>query len=106
MHQSNYQLKLGVDLENEESRRKIITQMSQLRKNPAWKIVCKHLDALIDGLKSDIFQTGMNEVKYSEKDLMILHHNFIKMFLVIPETFIEALTANEEGALIEDNDPY
>lgn len=91
-------------IETEEQRRKVLTQLQQLRKSAGWKYVVAHLSTLKAQMESDIFKVGGNELKYSDKDLYILGRENIDELIRFPDAFADFLASVKADP--EELDPY
>lgn len=99
------EIPMTIDIQSEESRKKILTQLSQLRSHAGWKLLTHDIETLIKQTESDIFTLGSNKVEFSGKDLMIIMRNFMQQVLDRPDQIRMALVGSEESES-EDYDPY
>lgn len=93
------------NIQSEEARQKYITQMNQLRNSPGWKLLVKDIEVVIEIVKPRIYAVGENELKYTERDLLVLCHNFLDKLIACPENAIR-LVKTIPGEQTESFDPY
>lgn len=99
------EIPVTVSAQNEESREKMLTQLSQLRAHAGWKILTSDMEALIKQTESDIFTVGGNEKEFSGKDLLILMRDFMRQVLDRPDYLRTSLAGEKESKPVE-HDPY
>lgn len=92
-------------MNSEEQRRKLVTQLYQLRAHPGWKIVLSNLQNWREAKEHAIFQLGGNESKYSAKDLLIIERDYITMLMSLPDKLIEDAEAPDQRTDPND-DPF
>lgn len=94
-----------IDVSSDEARDTVLTQMSQLRSHPGWKMIYADLISLINQTEGAIFTVGSNEVIYSERDLLILFHGFMNAVLNRPD-YIISLLKQQTSMPMEEADPF
>lgn len=96
---------MAVSASSEDQKRKLLTQLQQLRQSPGWKLLLADLKELLTATERAIMTKGGNEVQFSSKDLLIERRDLIQGLISKPEAMIGDLTASETG-FVEEHDPY
>ena len=87
--------------------KKEVSKYVRFKNNIVWKEMVEILNKRLDILEATINTVGLNEIKYTEKDIAILTKAAIKNIIDYPQIEIDNLMSNidQNRPLIEDN-PY
>jgi hypothetical protein len=96
---------MAVSFSNEEQRKKLLTQLTQLRSSPGWKLLTNSLKELLTSTEKAIFTVGGNEVKYSDKDVLSMKREMLLTLLNQPDKLIADIMPQADLET-EDFDPF
>lgn len=101
-------MKAEFHIENEDARRKMITQLQQLIALPGWRLIKKELENFKLAKEQELFKTEQNATaKYTEMEIVRREREHLQTLLEYPYQMIQYLKqhSNEE---IEPNsyDPF